>query len=253
MTRIMNIFVATMLAVLLAWTAQAEEVFKDDFEGEVLGEDWDVINPDTESYIVEGGALLIVYAQESSIDSDELQNLFRLTTALPKGDWQATIRLQPEFQTMREVMYFGLFQDRQNYMMANAYVASWCCHARNLSISGTKNAKGKKAHFAAALTPEINHGAGAFDAYRDTFRKLGDGILLRLAKTGRQYVFSGRIEGSDANGKPLPWIPLQKLTSLRQKGDLVFGFTQGASGGGHVGGGGESIVNVDWVQIETLE
>ena len=147
MTRPLNLFVSAVIGVLLAWPAQGAEVFKDDFEGEVLGEDWDIINPDPESYIVEDGVLLAVYAQESSIDSDELQNLFRLTTGLPKGDWQATIRLQPEIQTMREIMYFGLFQDQQNYMMATLYINNWCCYARNMSIAATKNAKGKKASF----------------------------------------------------------------------------------------------------------
>ena len=68
-------------------------------------------------------------------------------------------------------------------------------------------------------------------------------------------MIAGRIEGTDKNGKELPWIEMSKLTSLRQKGGIVFGFTQaqGGGGGGHISTGGESIVNVDWVKIETLD
>jgi len=251
--KLFNLAVCAAVGGLVAGTVQAAEVFKDEFDGDALGAHWDVINPDAESFLVEDGGLLVLYAQESSIESDHLSNLFRLSALLPKGDWQATIRLRPEFQTMREVIYFGLFQDKANYLMSATFVSSWCCYARNLSITATKNAKGKKAQFAKSLSPSFNHGEGAFDPYRQSLQQLGSGILLRLVKSGHQYVFSGRIEGIDEDDEPYPWVLLSKLTLLRQKGDLVFGFTQSRGGTRHQGNGGESIVNVDWVRIETAD
>jgi hypothetical protein len=248
-----NLTVCVIAGGLVAGTVQAAEIFRDDFDGEALDEHWDLINPDPENYIVENGFLLTLYAQESSIENDHLTNLVRLRFEQPEGDWQATIRLLPEFQTMREVIYFGMFQDKANYLMSALFVSSWCCYARNLTFTATKSTNGRKAQFSDTLSPTFNHGEGAFKSYRESFRKLGAGLLLRLSKIGREYVFSGRIEGVDEYGDPHPWISLSKLVLLRPKGRLVFGFTQSRGGGRHQGSGGESIVNVDWVKIETVE
>ncbi len=226
--------------------------FEDNFDGEMLAEHWEVVNADAETYVVENGALLVIYQDEATIGSENIPNFLRLKKQMPKGDWRATIRFQPEFQTLREVMLFGLYQDPGEYTLAQWLVSSWCCYARNLSIKATKNSGGKKAEFVEAMTAVADLGEGNFDAYRGHFQGLGEGILLRLTKKGRSYVFAGRVEGKDENGKPFPWIELSKLTSLRQKGDLVFAFTQAKGGGGHVGSGGESLVNVDWVKIETV-
>ncbi len=253
MTGLRSLVAGAALAVLVVYPATAEEVFKDDFDGDALDERWEVINPNPDSYIVENGKLLVVYQEELPVGNEALANRFRLAMPMPKGDWEATIRFEPEFQTLREVMYFGLFQDSENYMLGTWLVNSWCCYARNLSIVATKNAGGKKAEFVEAMTAVADLGEGNFDAYRGHFQGLGEGILLRLTKKGRSYVFAGRVEGKDMDGKEFPWTVLSKLSSLRQKGDLIFAFTQAKGGGGHVGSGGESLVNVDWVKVETLK
>ncbi len=240
--------------LLVPAAAAAGEVFKDDFEGEGIAAHWQVSNPNEDNYIVEDGNLLIVYQQELPAENKDICNLFTLDRDLPKKNWRITVRIAPEYQTLREKMYFGLYQDAQNYMLGTWYINSWCCYARNQALGVTKNSRGKKAAFVEALAGTgANLGQGQFDAYRGFFQKLGDGVLLRLTKTGRSYVFSGRVEGKDKDGKDFECVELPKLTSLRQKGRFIFAFAQGKSGGGHVGKGGESLVNVDWIKLETLE
>ena len=229
-------------------------LFEDHFNGEALAAHWELVNPDTEAYLVEDGAMLVIYQDEATIEQGNVPNLAGLNLELPKGNWRATIRLLPEFQTLRESIYFGIHQDRTEFMLANLYVNSWCCYARNLALKAVKDSKGKKTEFVEALAgTDANLGQGRFDAYRKHYRSLGEAILLRLAKKGRSYVFSGRIDGKDANGKPYPWVSVPKLTTLRPKGRLVFGFTQGKGGGGHVGKGGESLARVDWFKVEKPE
>ena len=75
-------------------------------------------------------------------------------------------------------------------------------------------------------------------------------IYLKIAKRGRSYVVSTKIEGAATtkDGKKPEWVSLQKLTSLRPPGtNLVLSFPQRAKTNG------ESIIAVDWIKIEVPE
>ena len=69
--------------------------------------------------------MLVIYQDEATIEQGNVPNLAGLNLELPKGNWRATIRLLPEFQTLRESIYFGIHQDRTEFMLANLYVNSW--------------------------------------------------------------------------------------------------------------------------------
>ncbi len=60
--------------------------FFDDFGGEDLAEHWEVLNPDPDAFIVEDGALLIVRGTPGSMADKTVQNLFKLSKAMPEGD-----------------------------------------------------------------------------------------------------------------------------------------------------------------------
>ena len=59
--------------------------FVDTFDGVDLGDHWELLNPDPNSYIVENGSLSILAAATSGLTRDDLQNIFRLTKGLPPG------------------------------------------------------------------------------------------------------------------------------------------------------------------------
>ena len=65
----------------------ANEIFRDDFDGEVLDEHWEVLNPKPDTYIVEDGKLLVVFQDEATLAAGDIPNMFRLNADLPKGDW----------------------------------------------------------------------------------------------------------------------------------------------------------------------
>jgi hypothetical protein len=96
--------------------------FFDDFSGNELSADWEVLNPDTSSYVVEKGELLILNGSEVSLSAGSVPNLFRLKKPMPEGDWQITMRLQLDVQTRYEWFGFGLHKDQDNHLMAGGWV-----------------------------------------------------------------------------------------------------------------------------------
>ncbi len=84
-----------------------KEVFRDDFNGDELADHWDVINPNPDAFIVEDGKLLVISTVAASITGEKVENTFRLTKGMPKGDWDAVVKLVPEIQTFQERMYLS--------------------------------------------------------------------------------------------------------------------------------------------------
>ncbi len=76
-----------------------KEVFRDDFNGEDLADHWEVLKPNPDAFIVEDGSLLIVSGTPGSLANETVENVFRLSEPLPKGDWTITAKFSVEFQT----------------------------------------------------------------------------------------------------------------------------------------------------------
>jgi hypothetical protein len=73
--------------------------FLDDFNGktlEELGDKWEIIRPDADSYALEKDGLLIINSKAGSLADDNIPNLFRLKTAMPEGDWTATVKFSSD-------------------------------------------------------------------------------------------------------------------------------------------------------------
>ena len=86
-------------------TATAAGVFfSDDFDGDELGKDWGVMNPNPDAYTVEDGKLtvLLSYTQKPALDN--IPNVYRLLELIPKGDWTMTVRIEFSPQMMSEWM-----------------------------------------------------------------------------------------------------------------------------------------------------
>lgn len=215
-----------------------KEVFRDDFDGEDLAEHWEVLKPNPDAFIVEDGELLVISGTPGSLSQGNVENLFRLTEPLPKGDWIITAKFSVEFQTGAEMAVIGIVDSKQDYLAValRANVLTFPNRAF-LDLLGVKRSKGKDKTATRQLWPLGNVSRPEF---ADVAKDLPQPILLRLQKQGRSYIGSARLEGA----KKPQWVVLDKFTILRLKGVVSLGFYQGKITNG------ESTAFIDWVKIE---
>ena len=196
------------------------------------------MNPNPEGFIVEDCSLFIISGKPGSL-SKGTENLFRLTTSLPKGDWTMTAKLKIDFQTGKELFFLGIYQDKNNYIVGSTWSLATGNWPSILYVSATKRSKGKDKRFQKA--PWFI--AKAHPSFSEAASLIPQPILIRLRKTGRNYFVSLMLENMDTP----KWFDVEKLTLLRAKGNLVFGLLQSSETEG------ETTVNVDWVKIEVPE
>jgi len=218
---------------------------EDNFEGEDLAEHWEIINPDPDNYIVENGELLVISSKVASFTAENIGNFIRLNKDLPKGDWRATIKLNIDFQTQTERVFFGLYDDKENSIINQLWSEYGPSYSGGdwwrLMAARTKMLKGEVTNSQA----EIWHSArnrGQADGI-NTSMAMAQPILVRFEKKGRTYISAIKLEGVE---EP-KWIDLPELKLLRQKGNLAFGVFQASQGAG------ETTLTVDWIKIESIE
>jgi len=220
---------------------RAEVFFEDDFTAPELGADWEVLRPNAEAYVVDEGKLLALSATVGSLSDATAENVFRLAQAPPEGDWVATARIEVDFQTGHERVYFGLYEDEQNHLLNVLSTETGSCYAGGsgaIHLYGAvlKMHKGKETSSRRQVW-HVKHCAGGA---RSDLLATGQPMLLRLAKKGRRYESAVKMEGVEGS----EWAELDALTLLQPFGTLAFGLYQASSGG-------ESSVTVDWVKVET--
>lgn len=203
--------------------------FFDDFDGADLKKEWEVINRNRDHFVVEDGALLLLSTRPGSLKTENIENLLRLSKPMPKGDWIITAKFTIEIQTFKEHFMLGLYDDKDNWIIAESFTAeNW----DKVTIRARKSAKGEFNSF----QQHIAYSKTRHD--RNFAKSHSKPQYLQLRKQGRNYLVFAKFENQEN------WIELQKLTSLRAKGNLIVGFTQ------YKKVGGESFVKIDWVKIE---
>lgn len=232
---------------------EPSELMKDDFDGSELGDNWEVIHPNPDQFIVENGEILVVYSDEQDPANDNVTNMFRWTGEMPTGDWVITMKYRTEYQTFRERAFVGVMTDAQNYILAQSNMGGDCCSTAYFKVWGVKNAGGEITQFVNTST-ESKKGSSV-DDFRPWAAQRALAEYLRLEKQGRNYIASVMVQGTAEDGSPkAEWQEVQKLTSLRMPKSLVFGFSQIGSGHSYVHvNGGESISHVDWIKLEVKE
>ena len=215
-----------------------KEVFFDDFKGGDLAEHWEVINPNPDAFIVEDGELLILSNKVGSLADDNVGNLFRLTTPLPAGDWILSAKLRVKYQTLKEIPFFGIYQDKGSYIVAGVTIAEYCCDYTEFSLNNWKSAGGDVSTFNQVFLKGPGRKKGAME-WADALSP----HYFKLVKSGRSYTFSIKM----GDGEDAVWTDLPKLTSLKAAGGVAIGLTQAEKTGG------ESLAHVDWVRIEVPE
>lgn len=217
------------------------EVFRDDFDGEELSDNWSVLNPNPDNYIVEEGGLLMLSQSPGDIGQENIQNMIRLVGPLPKGDWSMTAKFNIDLQTAQERVIFGMYQDKDNYIVALLAPPGgrdgWDKWGA-LKLHAVKNTKGQVTQFSRDVF-ELRRNK-KYLSLSEAADNVQQPLVLRLRKQGRSYYVGVMFAGAEEPA----WIELEKLTSLRAKGDLVFGLYQ------NKGVSGESTVLLDEVRIE---
>jgi len=227
-----------------------KEVFRDDFNGDELADQWEVANPDPDSFIVEdGGLLMLASGGSQSLDSGQAPNIFKLSKPLPKGDWVMTAALSVDFQTAQEAPFLGLYQDEKNYIVVQprAYTCGNWGDRLCFVVEEVKSAKGKVSRFVKRLIWE----KGDFENFKfaEAAQTIPQPITLRIVKEGRKYRGGILWSQTDAETKQTneDWIDLENFTVLREKGVPALGIYQTQNSNG------ESTATVDWIKIETPE
>jgi len=109
--------------VVSAPAAPAGEVAaRDDFDGEGLSENWSVVRPDEELFIVEDGQLLTATGELGMPAYGEPNNIFTWDGPAPSGDFDLAIDFTSEMAQARKAhISIGFFEDDKNVVMAEIY------------------------------------------------------------------------------------------------------------------------------------
>ncbi|MCZ6639356.1 MAG: hypothetical protein O6830_05270, partial [Candidatus Dadabacteria bacterium] len=227
----------------LTKTAKEEQkiYFFDDFDGDELKKVWKVINPDPDSFIVEEGMLMAFSSLEGNLSAENISNVFRLGKPMPEGDWVATVKLDIDFQSERERVFFGLYDDKDNYLVNVLSTARGSCYSGgsyrfHLYMTPTKVLKNIVTENSIEVWNIERCNKGSFNELMAN----GQPILIRLEKRGRAYTSAIKLEGTEEPA----WIELPEMKLLRANGNLTIGLYQASKGKG------ETTVKVDWVKIE---
>ncbi|MEM7426053.1 MAG: VWA domain-containing protein [Pseudomonadota bacterium] len=213
-------------------------LFFDDFDGRELGPHWTVQNPDPDAFTIENGHLLAIASGPGTIGNGGIANIFRLNQPLPKGNWVATVQFRMPYHTGRETPFFGIYENKDNHTLgfANAWSYYEKVRGARLFLSAQKASKGKNTNF-----NKVVWGGAGGKAF--SLADAPNPFVLRITKKGRSYTPAVRLQ----TGGETRWVEGEKMTALRQKGQLAFGIYQAEKVAG------ETPMYVDNVKIERLK
>ncbi|MCG8492935.1 MAG: VWA domain-containing protein [Sneathiellales bacterium] len=213
------------------------EVFRDDFEGREVQKHWMIQNANSETFVVEDGALLGIsgFPDNENKGNAWFENIFSLQTGLPKGNWTATVKLKIEFSTGYDTFTLALYKDGDNWLGSQIY-SYHDNRGSKLMLTAVKKAKGK-----------ITANSGLFVEEDKSFPAIQaravQPLYLRLEKSGRSYTTSAKLDDMD------DWIVIDKISSLRAPDTLGFSASQHDQGWG-INKSGETVWKMDWIRIE---
>lgn len=227
--------------VLQPAPAPEKEILFDDFDGEYLKDHWEVIHPNPDAYIVEDSGLLVIASGNAGFKSDRIENIFQLTTPLPKEDWVITGKIRVDFQTKKERPFMALYQDKDNVVYISLWESEWSAAGEKakIGLSFTKISKGKATQFTEKIWMKKSDDPNLH--FSDAAKEMPQPLILRLQKKGRRYLAAAMLENAE---KP-EWVEVEAFTLLRQKGNLAIGFFQDED----AKGSGESTVVFDSIRI----
>jgi hypothetical protein len=230
------------LAALTTLPASAAEVFVDEFDAAELSESWMITSPDPDKFIVEDGVLLAITTGPGSLVDATVPNVFQLDQPLPEGDWAMTVQFSAEFQTAREVLYLGLMDAPDRYLLGSVYTAGDKYYGWTINVGAYKKSGDEESAFDRQLAKMGCNSCTEERMFPNFVETIGQPIQLRMERRGRQYTVSAKLSGADQD-----WVVLEKLTSLRSPGIPTFFVIQTEDTSG------ESLYLIDWFRMEAIE
>ncbi len=224
--------------------------FEDNFDGEDLGPDWEILNPDPDAYLVENGILTMVSADKTPATYADAENVLRINKPIPSGDWTMTARFVFRPQTMGETFSIGVAKDNENSLLASLHMRSYNYALTQTFVRGDKIARGEATGFERSL---LDIESRDIEVRASQFADKVKAVQLRLEKSGRNYVAALRFEATNPGAEGAvseEWYTVQELTSLRAPGD-AFTIVFGNNSNDYTPNNGEGLVQVDWVKVET--
>ena len=222
-------------------------VFFDQFEREELGSDWEVINGDEESYLVDNGELLLVSSQNAGLQDEAFTNLFRLKEELPKGDFEAEIQFFIEANSGLEQFFIGAYNDSSKWIVSGAsFIANKYNGHKIDAYSAKSTGKDEVSRLENVLT-NIRCNVCAADKQWKNFKEEridGTPVTLKLRRKGRDYIASASFSEKGKEFFSEKVLGAQK--SLRPLKNLVFGLTNLKRVSV------ESSVNIQYVKITAI-
>lgn len=232
----------------------ATEVFRDDFDGEDLAEDWTVKGPNPDNFIVEEGMLTMLTTTQGGFGAAKPSNILTLSNKLPKGDWDAEVLFTGEYATKSDRLTLGLFKDSKNYLAASYQIRfnyANKCTASHLVL--WKASRGKVDTVNAPYMSTDGFECKTYFGKVEPWERIqaahqSSPIRLVLSKRGRQYNAKAEMIGAiGPDGKPA-LIETKEFKSLRSPGELslvIEKIEKGAKG--------EVLFQIDSVTVSKVE
>lgn len=221
-------------------------VFNDEFEGNDLSPDnWDMGNPNTDSYLVEKGSLLTLASAPGGFVNPDASNQLKLKPPLPEGDYTVTVKFRVKFATGAESLTIGLIDDQQNYIAAgmnahyDRYGPDW------IEVEMSKLSKGQATGFKPQLFLAAGTGYETSESYAADMNAIGQPITLKLIKKDREFRASLNFEGQKDDKGEAVWTTTDPVSSLRPPKQLML-----TTGQTKADTGGESSFLIDSVTID---
>jgi len=221
-------------------------VFNDEFEGgDLVADNWEMANPNTDSYIVEKGSLLMLAQVPGGFVNPDAGNMLKLKQPLPGGDYTVTVKFKVVFATGAESLTVGLFDDQQNYIAAglnahyDRYGADW------IEVEMTKLSKGQATGFKPRLFETSGTGYDTSESYAADMNAVGQPITLKLIKKEREFRAALNFEGQKDDKGEAVWTTTDPVSSLRSPKLLML-----TTGQTRADTGGESSFFIDSVTID---
>ena len=167
---------------------QPPPAFSDSFDGNALGNHWEVKNEDRDTYTVENGALLLFTNKVG--DAVSAPNAISLTGVNLEGDWDMAVDFRPSFASGRDRLQIGIVNGNDVMIRAAFWHQGGSCSLLGISLYlGDPDKSGYQT---------IIQGAGSgtdcsnWPTSKDKFTQLmasleKKGVTFILSKRGRSY------------------------------------------------------------------
>jgi hypothetical protein len=219
--------------------------FEDEFDVEDLADQWEVVNPNPDRYLIEEGKLLLVSGpNKSGFAVPETPNLLTIDAGAPKGNFEFSALVSADYATVNESFWIGMYENEQNYVAVRLY--TYRSDGWKLFLRVEKNSGGEVTYFGnelASMHCRANT-CGEGKTFPDFAKMIAAPIRISLVRKGRKAF--ARAEMTGADGKPLVLVT-DSLSALRLPGKPTI------AAGQEENVRGETLFYVDEVEITEVE